>query len=75
MDFCPIFFYASENEQVTNEKQAEDILAYLMQPYVHAWYFYLHKGICANDGGKYRGHKNDNGGYGNRNDSSNDETV
>ena len=78
MGVCPVLLYAPENEQVTGReygKQAGDILAYFMQPYVRAGYFYFHKRICGNDRGKCRGHKNDDGGYRNRNDSGNDETV
>ncbi len=75
MGVCPVLLYASENEQVTVRKQEGNTLAYIMQPDVRAGYFYLHKGVCGDDGGKCRGHKNDDGGYRNRNDSGNDETV
>ena len=56
MGVCPVLLYAPENEQVTGReygKQAGDILAYFMQPYVRAGYFYFHKRICGNDGGKW----------------------
>lgn len=49
MGVCPVLLYASENEQATGReygKQAGDILAYFMQPYVRAGYFYFHKRIC-----------------------------
>ena len=75
MAVCPVLLYASENEQVTVRKQAGNTLAYIMQPDVRAGYFYLHKGVCGDDGGKLRGHKNDDGRHRNRNDSGNDETV
>lgn len=75
MGVCPVLLYASENEQVTVRKQAGNILAYIMQPDVRSGYFYLHKGVCGDDGGKLRGHKNDDGRHRNRNDSGNDETV
>ncbi len=75
MGVCPVLLYASENEQVTVRKQEGNTLAYIMQPDVRAGYFYLHKGVCGDDGGKRRGHKNDDGGYRNRNDSGNDEKV
>ncbi len=75
MGVCPVLLYAPENEQVTVRKQEGNTLAYIMQPDVRAGYFYLHKGVCGDDGGKCRGHKNDDGGYRNRNDSGNDETV
>ena len=75
MAVCPVLLYASENEQVTVRKQAGNTLAYIMQPDVRSGYFYLHKGVCGDDGGKLRGHKNDDGRHRNRNDSGNDETV
>ncbi len=75
MGVCPVLLYAPKNEQVTVRKQEGNTLAYIMQPDVRAGYFYLHKRVCGDDGGKRRGHKNNDGGYRNRNDSGNDETV
>ena len=67
MGVCTVLLYVPENEQATGRgygKQAGNILEYFMQPYVRAGYFYFHKRICGNDGG-----------YRNRNDSGNGETV
>ena len=75
MGVCPVLLYAPKNEQVTVRKQEGNTLAYIMQPDVRAGYFYLHKRVCGDDGGKRRGHKNDDGRHRNRNDSGNDETV
>ena len=56
MGVCTVLLYAPENEQATGreyKKQAGNILEYFMQPYVRAGYFYFHKRICGNDGGKW----------------------
>ena len=57
MGVCTVLLYAPENEQVTVRKQEGNTLAYIMQPDVRAGYFYLHKGVCGDDGGKCRGIK------------------
>ncbi len=50
------------------------MLAYPVQPDVSAWHFYLYKGECGIDGGKYQGRKNDYGRGGRSGNGCNAET-